>query len=239
MAGVRLPQRVAQVVGLLNAVVAVVPAAALFFWAYGRYDGTFRDNVVFLYFIGGMVMGGLLGFLSLLAYVGLANQLIAVVLLALLLPIAITVGINRRKWQGERHAVFNGGAFGLGVSVMMAFTYIYRFYNGPVATTTLGLALLLAIGFTGLFFGLGLLAGNSVRLRKPLRFAFLGTAIVIAPVIFLGVFAQTRLWSFPVLLAAYGAIFAFAAERKLLVEGVTEEARKERRRRRRKAMAGR
>lgn len=230
---------VAQVVSLVNAVVAVVPAAALFFWAYGRYDGTFRDNVVFLYFIGGMVMGGLLGFLSLLAFVVLANQLIAVVLLALLLPIAITVGINRRKWQGERHAVFNGGAFGLGVAVMMSFTYVYRFYNEAIGWRTIGLGLLLATGFTGIFFGLGLLAGNSVRLRKPLRFAFLGTAIIVAPVIFLGVFAQSTLWTFPALLAAYGAIFAFAAERRLLIEGVTEEARKARRRRRRKAAAGR
>jgi hypothetical protein len=33
----------------------------------------------------------------------------------------------------------------------------------------------------------------------------------------------------------YGLVFAFAAERKLLIEGVTEDARKQRRRLRRKA----
>ncbi|HVM44584.1 MAG TPA: hypothetical protein VM582_01515, partial [Candidatus Thermoplasmatota archaeon] len=203
--------------------------------AYGRYDGTFRDNVVFLYFIGGMAMGALLGFLSLLSFVVLQNQLIAVVLIALLLPIAVTVGINRRKWQGERHAVFNGGAFGLGIAVMMAFTYLYRFHL-DVDWPTIVRSLLLAAGFAGLFFGLGLLAGNSVRLRKPLRFAFLGTAIILAPVIFLGVYTQQQLWTFPALIAAYGGVFAFAAERRILIEGVTDEARKMRRRRRRKAM---
>ena len=234
MAGARRGGRVAQLVSLVNAVLAVLPAGALFFWAYGRYDGTFRDNVVFLYFIGGMAMGALLGFMSLLSFVNLV-PLVAVVLLALLFPIAVTVGINRRKWQGERHAVFNGGAFGLGIAVMMSFTFLYRFHL-DTSWQTVARAVVVSTGFAGLFFGLGLLAGNSVRLRKPFRLAFLGTAIVLAPIVFIEEYAREQVWLFPLLLAAYGLVFAFAAERRLLIEGVTEEARKARRRRRRKAM---
>lgn len=223
-------RRVAQLVTLANAIVAVLPAGGLFFWAYGRYDGMFRDNVVFLYFMGGLLMGGFLGFLSLLSLESfVASPLVAVLLLALLFPISVTIGINRRKWQGERHAVFNGGAFGLGIAVMVSFSFLYRVYSvfswGRIAQ-----GVVVALGFAGLFFGLGLLAGNSVRLRKPLRFAFMGSAIVLAPIVFVEEFYRQQAWLFPVLLAAYGLTFGILAERRLLIQGVAEDARKERRR---------
>ena len=81
---------------LVDALIAVVPPGALFFVAYGRYDGMFRDNVVFLYFIGGLIVGGLLGFISILA-LGLNAPLITVLLIALFWPVSITLGLNRRK----------------------------------------------------------------------------------------------------------------------------------------------
>lgn len=225
----------AQLVTLANAILAAIPAAVVFFVAYGRYDGAFRDNVVFLYFIGGLIMGGFLGFMSLLAF-ELTQPLVGVILLSLLYPITIAIGVNRRKWQGERHAVFNGGAFGLGAAIMLSFTFLFRLYT-DLRPATLAEAALLASGFAGLLFGLGLLAGNAVRVRKPVRVAFLGTAIVLPAVVFLGVHYQARFWTFPLLLAAYGAIFAVLAERRLLPEGVTLEERKNRRRRARRGDA--
>ena len=116
-----------QVVTLADAFFAVLPAAGLFFWAYGRYDGLFRDNVVFLFFIGGLLAGGFLGIFSLFAFVSASGPLIllALVLIALLVPITLVAAINRRKWQGDRHSVFNGGALGLGTAVMMALTSLY------------------------------------------------------------------------------------------------------------------
>lgn len=262
-----------QVVTLANAVVAVVPAAAAFFLAYGRYDGTFRDNVVFLYFIGGLILGGFLGFLSLFALATLA-PLLAVLLLALVVPIGMVAGINRRKWQGERHAVFNGGAFGLGVSVMVALSFLYyrastlsaqapaalglvRNETGALppgsdaliagyvreqtlAVAPLAQALLFAAALAGLCFALGLLAGNGVRRKRQFMVAFLGTAIVLAPLVFIEELFQSWRshaggeWLWIGLAAAYGLIAGVAAERKLLPEGVEEEARKQRRRLRRK-----
>lgn len=251
---------------IVAATVAAVPAAATFFLAYGRYDGAFNDRLVFLYFIGGMAVGALLGFLTLLLFASGVLPLVQVLLLALLFPIAIVATINRRKWQGERHAVFNGGAAGLGAAVMLGFSFLYYRMqppwqaaqtaategwklNGSVGrapvvpsasyafdVAALGQAVLLAIALAGLLFGLGLLAGNGVRTRKQFMTAFLGSAILLAPAIFLEEFARDYAWLWVVLLAAYGAIFGVAAERKLLVEGVTEEDRKARRRRKRKAM---
>lgn len=251
---------------IVSATIAAAPAAAAFFVAYGRYDGAFQDRTVFLYFIGGMAIGALLGFMTLL--LSTSSAIVAVVGLALLMPIAIIAAINRRRWQGERHAVFNGGAAGLGVSVMMAFSYLYYRANAPYQAALqrlikawedggkvgrapsvdsipfaldpifLGQGLLFAVGVAGIFFGMGLLAGNGVRLRKQFRLAFLGTAIMLAPVIFLEEFVRSGAWIWATLLAAYGLIFGIAAERRILIEGVEEDARKQRRRRRRKGAGG-
>jgi hypothetical protein len=248
---------------IVAAALAALPAAAIFFVAYGRYDGSFQDRTVFLFFIGGLLVGGFLGFLTLLI-MGVA-AIWQVVSLALLLPIALVATINRRRWQGERHAVFNGGAAGLGVAVMMGFSLLYfraqqpflraqragdeawvaggnELPAPPLDTTPfafdpilLGQGFLFALGLAGILFGLGLLAGDGVRRRKQFQAAFVGTAILVAPAVFLEEHFRGATWLWPILLAAYGAVFAFAAERRLLIHGVAEEARKQRRRARRKA----
>ena len=223
----------AQLVTLANAILAVLPPATVFFLAYGRYDGTFRDNVVFIYFIGGLLMGGLLGFISLVALGAQIGPLLLVALLALFYPIAVVAGINRRKWQGDRHAVFNGGAFGLGIAVMLAFTFLFVLHK-EITFETVGRAILLTSALAGIFFGMGLLAGDAVRRRAQLRTALLGTAILIAPSVFLVEYFAERALLWLLLLAAYGAVLGIVAERRLLVEGVADEARKQRRRVRRR-----
>jgi uncharacterized membrane protein len=221
---------------LVNALVAILPAGVVFFTAYGRYDGHFRDQTVFLHFMGGLLMGGLLGFLTLLLY-AIDAPLLQVVFPALLYPVALVAVANRKKWQGERHAVFNGGALGLGVAVMMAFSLLFARVT-ELTADRVGQGLLLSVSLAGLFFGLGLLAGDGARRKKPFRVALLGTAILIAPVVFLEEFFRSGAWLWVILLAAYGAILAVAAERKLFVEGLDEDARRKRRRARRGARDG-
>lgn len=259
----------ADFVTLADAVIAVVPAAALFFAAYGRYDGMFRDNVVFLHFIGGLLVGGLLGVVSLFAFSAVDAPLITVVIVALFYPITLVLGINRRKWQGERHAVFNGGALGLGAAVMVSLSILYkqtltlralapgvlgitalpdgtfrpedadaiRAYVNAQFWTAPNLAqdLLLAAAFAGVLFGLGLLAGDGVRRRKAIPTALLGTAIVLPVAVFLEEYVQGRVWLWVGLMLAYGAVFAILAERRLFIEGISEDDRKALRRRKRAA----
>lgn len=249
---------------IVAATLAAVPAAAVFFIAYGRYDGSFQDRTVFLFFVGGLLLGGFLGFLTLLLLS--AAVMIQVIGLALLLPIAIVAVINRRKWQGERHSVFNGGAVGLGAAVMMGFSLLYyrtqqpwlvaqraataaweaagKVGREPAVDTVpyaftvpvLGHGLLLGIGLAGIFFTLGLLAGDGVRRRKQFQAAFIGTAIFVAPAVFIAEYFRGSYLFWAILLAAYGLIAAFAAERRLLIQGIEGEARKQRRRQRRKAV---
>lgn len=227
---------------LVYSILAVLPPAAIFFVAYGRYDGTFRDNVVFLYFTGGVLMGFLVGFLTAAVFTQQVNALLSVLLLAILYPISVTVGINRRKWQGERHAVFNGGAFGIGLALMLGFTLLYvQFRQDAITGERLAQALVLCSSLAGLFFGLGLVSGDSVRRRAPFRGAFTGAAIGLVPIVFLVEFSRSEfnrepLWLWLGLLLAYGLFVAVLAERKLLIEGVSDEARRERRRKRRSRM---
>lgn len=216
------------------AFLAVIPVGAVFFLAYGRYDGAFRDNVVFLYFMGGLLMGAFLGIVTLFALN--LGALIIVLILALFYPIALVAGVNRRKWQGERHAVFNGGAFGLGAALMLSFTLLFRAFP-TLSVNVVAQGVLLSLGIATLFFGLGLLAGNAVRVKKQLRIALMGTAILVAPAVFLEEYMKSKAWLWLVLLVAYGLIFAIGAERKLLIEGVEPEDRKSRRRRQRAKLA--
>lgn len=259
-------------VPLIAAALAALPAGIVFFVAYGRYDGAFRDNVVFIYFIGGLAVGGFLGLFSLVLF-GANAVLISILGVALLYPITLVLAINRRKWQGERHAVFNGGAAGLGAAVMMGMAFIYSKMQAPLAaaqaaadaaqrakneTDASGFfittappvdstpyafngsldvqAILLAIALAGIMFGLGLLAGDAVRRKKQIRVALTGTAILIAPAVFLEEYWNSAAlnsppWLWLVLLVVYGSIFGIAAERKLLVLGVTDDERRQRRRR--------
>lgn len=251
-------------VPIVSATAAALPAAAIFFVAYGRYDGAFRDNVVFLYFMGGLLMGGFLGLATIFLF-GSNAPLLQVVGIALLYPIALVAVANRRKWQGDRHAVFNGGAAGLGAAVMLSFSVLYTLLARPMQVAqaaanqavrdatgdakavapavdsvpyafdpqVLPGGVVLAIALAGLMFGLGLLAGNAVRVKKQIRIALLGTATFLAPAIFLEEYLRSRAWLWVVLLLAYGAVFGIGAERRLLVEGIEPEMRKRMRRRKR------
>lgn len=284
---------------LLYAMLAVLPPGAVFFFAFGRYDGTFRDNVVFLYFLLGLLLGFVLSFATILVF-STALSIIAIILLALLYPAALVVGINRRKWQGQRHSVFNGAALGLGVALMLSFTFLFVLFR-DITTAHVAQAIVLGLALSALLFGLGLVVGDGVRRQRPFGAAFLSAAIMIAPAVFLeefvsnrrteecarervldfclgrwqepagseeeklaaynstfrgtaedvangtndgpaGGFANSaeleadragRAWLWVGLLLAYGAIVAIATERRLMIEGVEEESRKQRRRLRR------
>ncbi len=217
--------------GMVNAIAAVVPAGILFFVAYGRYDGMFADQTVFLHFVGGMLVGGFVGVLTILA-ASLNAALLEIVLLATLYPLVLVAAVNRRKWQGQPHAVFNGGALGLGVAVMVSFSLIFRLVT-TLEWGAVGHAVVLATALACLFFATGLVAGDGVHHKAPFRATFTGAAALIAPAIFLEEYLRDGAWLWVILLAAYGIIYAIAAERRLMARGLTDDNRRLRRRKQR------
>lgn len=218
---------------ILRPLVALLPAGLLFFLSYGRYDGAFRDQTVFLHFMGGLLLGGFLGFVILVLYSTNA-ALVQVLLPALLFPISITSIANRRKWQAEPHAVFNGGAIGLGAAVTVSLSFVYVIVT-VLDWAAVGQALALATALAGLLLGIGLLSGDAVRRKKPFRGALMGSAILLAPAVFLEEFFQSSAWLWLVLLVVYGLVFGIAAQKRLLPQGLSDESRRERRRQLRSA----
>jgi len=203
---------------LVTALVAILPAGALFFFAYGRYDGLFRDNVVFLFFVGGLLLGA---FLSLFAvYMSVFGLLYFVTLVPLLYAVALVAALNRRKWQGERHSVFNGGALGLGVASMTSFAFVYRGLSSDLTALALASWTLAATGAAAALLAAGLALGQGVAERRPFRATFAVALPLAAFFVVLSEFLLSRalLWAVAALvMGGVGFGFAFA---RLMPRGV-------------------
>lgn len=216
--------------GVVAGTIAILPAGLVMFVSYGRYDGLFRDNVVFLNFIGGMLLGLLLGAVLRLTFF-YASAETGFILVAALLPLVMTAFLNRRKWRRERHAVFNGGAMGIGTAAMLVFTLWRPEFEtlGWVASVRL---LVGALGATGVLGFLGLYVGDGVRTQTPIRHAALGAVptALLAFLLFEFLYGPEKAWLWGALALALGTALYAHAVRKLLPEGVTEADRKRQRR---------
>src|ERR1051326_8520479 len=109
--------------GVAKGVVTLVPAALALYYAYNRYDGKFRDNVIFLFFIGGLLVGMAVALFGL--YLLGAAPILYVIGMPFVDALAMAALLNRRKWQGQLHAIFNAGTLALGVAVTVAFGFAY------------------------------------------------------------------------------------------------------------------
>lgn len=211
--------------GILAATLAILPMGLVLLVSYGRYDGHFRDNVVFLNLVAGMAVGILVAVF--LLFSGTAVLFVAV--FALVLPLVVTAIANRRKWQGERHAVWNAGALAAGASSMIALTL----WRDRMPAVGLDPALRLLAGASALtlvYTAGGLAIGAAVFDRKP--FQGLGLAVLAAlPVGFLLFeFLSGGAWLWAVLaLVLAGGAYAYA-DRRILPVGATEEGRRRDRR---------
>lgn len=214
---------------LATAVIAIVPVGALFFFAYGRYDGLFRDNVVFLFFMGGLLAGG---FLSLFAvYMALFVPILLVTLVPVLYAIVPASFVNRRKWQGERHSVFNGGAMGLGIATMTSFAFTFRALSGGLDPAVAAAWTAGSIGLAGAGYAMGVLIGAAVADRRVFRGVLLAALVMLATFAPLSEYQLSRHPFWIGALALVGiAAFGFTFVR-VMPRGVESGARRRARRR--------
>lgn len=209
---------------IFGGLLVLAPAGLVLVASYGRFDGLFRDNVVFLNLMGGMALGAVAGaFLLFLA----GSELGFLFGFALLPPLSVLAVANRRKWQGVPHAVFNAGALGTGAGVMTALVLARDRLRADAPGAALELlAFACAVTLLGAAVGWGL--GVGVLRRRPFRAAALA-AVASAPMGFLAyefLVGRARVWLVAAVLLAVAAYVW--ADRVLLPFGLGEEERRRR-----------
>jgi len=107
---------------LLAGLMGIGPGLLVLLVSYSPYDGHFRDNVLFLFFMGGIFAGMAVAFFELLLL--LPNDtlyragmvLVGVPIVEQLLKLVV---LNRKNYRGDRATLFYGGSFGLGFATMV------------------------------------------------------------------------------------------------------------------------
>lgn len=218
---------------IVSSTLAVLPAGLALLWGYSRYDGFFRDNVIFLFFVGGLIAGMGVAFFH--AALALAGGIAFVLGIPLLEQFAKTIIVNRRKWQGEGHAVFNGGTYGAGMGVILSLYYFQRYPPGWDLGATLQLVGV-TVGITFLNVAMGWTIGAAVRDRAPFK-GTLFAAVAALPMTYL-LFYWLNFFDawVPALMAAYGAALLAFGLAKVLPGALTPTEQQDLRRKKRKAM---
>ncbi|MHB8584578.1 MAG: hypothetical protein ACYDDF_01890 [Thermoplasmatota archaeon] len=215
---------------LSSGLAAFLPGLAAIFILYAPYDGSFKDNVIFLWFLGGLLLGTALGVLE--AWVLFVSPLLYVLGGSLIEQGTKLAFLNQRRYHGERQSVWNGGAFGAGVGTMIALVAADQIMGKTFTLPALGyvIAVAVGIGFVQVATGLGL--GAAVLREEPFR-ALLVTVLGTIPATLLVLASRSALLRDPVfalLLVGYGIAALWYARRAWLPQGASpDDARRMRR----------
>lgn len=220
------------VVPLLTFTLPVIPAFFALLFGLQRFDGYFRDNVIFLFLLGGLGAGGLTSVLGVMLLV--STPFMFAVGMPLVMAGAATAVLNRRKWHGERHSVFNGATFGAGMGIVWGFALGYRTFEAYGMTPRLVAELfLVSTGLVLVFFSVSAFIGSGVADRTPFRVLLLGAIGVLPATVMLNEYVQGGVLVWPVLLTAYGGLAFWLAQTRVLPLGLTVDERRGLRRARR------
>ncbi len=224
---------------LLVGVIGFLPALLVILATYSKYDGGFRDETVFLFYMGGLLAGVPLGLFHGWMIPPRGNPFVFVIGIALLEQAVKTAVLNWRKWQGKSHAVFNGGAFGSGVASLLALAYANDILiSAPTAPGVYDyvLALALSFAFATMGFAVGAAIGVGVHDRTPLQSMVLTGLAYMPFLLFVGSFytnylvAPNSAWVWLVPAFIYGGAACAYAAKKYLPLGLTTEDEKRLRR---------
>jgi hypothetical protein len=225
--------------------------------SYAPYEGHFRDNILFLFFMGGIFAGMALAlFEILLSLPASVPYRVCMVLLGfpILEQLVKLIVLNRKKTRGDRAIAFYGGAFGLGFATMAVLFKSQRDIRlleyadlGRLLVDPSSALYLLAIGMGILLahFATGIILGDGVRTRALPR-AFALSVLALVPLQFLvaefvaGVHAGRAaegLVYLP-LIVAYAAGLAWWAHTRLLPKALPPNAQRKRRRALRREQRG-
>lgn len=224
---------------VVRSVVAVLPPMAALTVALGPYDGYFEDRRIFLFFLGGLALGLVVGVLevSLLLTSGEIHPFFYVLGTPLVSQLGKTVVLNLPRFQGDPGNVFHGASLGAGVAMIVVLGYgNTTAFLDPARLASTGLTLaVLGTGVALLHVTTGAVIGDHVARGTPFRGLGIATAASV-PVAF-GVFAHLFFRALPldravwgVLTLAYGLLLFAYLRREVLDRGLTDDQRRRRRR---------
>ncbi len=207
----------------------IIPALILMYVGLKGYEGNYKDKIIFLTFIIGIVLGF---FAAVVRSFTLPLMVVYVIIIAIFEQLLKTMILNIRRLQQKKEATIYGLSLGLGFGavftpflIVAAGSYVKSDVYVFSLITIGSLGIILFHGATGAFIGYGIYAG---KLTKYLL------AAVIIQLPFNLIIDMTRFYSdtyFPVLqfgLVIYGAIFFLYVVKKIM-PGILVESKSRKR----------
>ncbi len=191
----------------------IIPALVLLFVSLKGYDGFYKDKIVFLTFISGIIAG----FISILIeWYTVGVGIWFIILFPILEQLVKTIILNVSRFHGKKETVVYGLSLGLGFgSIFTPFSIIVTNVEGGNDL----LVVLVALGSFGIILmhaatGLGIAYGiYTYNLRKYLMFSIL----VYLPVTFtIFLTALYNVGHLQVILIIYGLIVYWYATKKIM-----------------------
>ena len=195
----------------------IIPALILMYVGLKGYEGNYKDKIIFLTFIIGIVLGF---FAAVVRSFTLPLMVAYVIIIAILEQLLKTMILNIRRLHQKKEATIYGLSLGLGFGAV--FTPFLIVAAGSsiksdvyvFSLITMGsLGIILFHGATGAYIGYGIYAGKLTK--------YLLTAVIIQ-LPFNLIIDMTRFYSdtyFPILqfgLVIYGLIFFFYVVKKIM-----------------------
>ena len=203
--------------------VGIIPALVLMFISLKGYDGYYKDKIVFLTFVSGIVAG----FISILIeWYTVGVGIWFIILYPLLEQLFKTIILNMSRFHGKKETVVYGLSLGLGFgSIFTPFSIIITNVQSGndlliifVALGSMGIIMMHAA--TGIFIAYGV---YSYKMRKYLMFSILGH-IPVTFTIFLTTFYNVG--ELQVTLIIYGVILYWYATKKIMPKILTKKMKK-------------
>ena len=144
----------------------VIPALVLLYISLKRYDGMYKDKIMFLMFIAGLIAGVLS---IVLEYATLGVGFLAIVLFPVLEQLFKTIILNLKRFQNKKETPIYGLSLGLGFGSVFTPYYIivtslhYDNVNALYLALAASIGIIILHGATGVLIGFGVYKSNLLK----------------------------------------------------------------------------
>ena len=193
--------------------IGIIPALVLLFISLKGYDGYYKDKIVFLTFIAGIISG----FISnLIEWFTVGVGILFIILFPILEQLFKTIILNNSRFHGKKETVVYGLSLGLGFgSIFTPFSIIFT----NVQSGNDYLVLLVAIGSFGIILAhaaTGILIAYGVYSYKLSKFLLYSIVSYIPVTTTIFIAALYNIRYLHVFLVAYGLILYWYATKKIM-----------------------